>query len=170
VKKVLAQLRDLHSHRAHYRPCDVSFLMSPAATDNTIRRQGVSRVQDWLETWKPYFRQSLQCASAAASTVSTRRISDHFPVLHRRRFSSRSQPPASPPVAAGHESGRLLSALLQNIFGLHLLDSAFIHLHPPGPSMSCSESECYDRGSNLFSPSGRRSRQRNINDITTFLF
>jgi hypothetical protein len=102
VQKVLAQLRDLHSHRAQYRPCDVSFLMSPTATDedrtfkDTIRRQGVSRVQDWLETWKPYFRKSLQKAAAATSTASTRRISDHFPVLRRPHFRSRSQPPTSP--------------------------------------------------------------------------
>jgi hypothetical protein len=104
VTKVLVELRALHSQRNHYRPCDVSFLMSPAATDDdriftdTIRRQGASRVQDWLDTWKPYFRQSLQRASAAASSASSsRRISDHFPILHRRRFSSRSQPPVSPP-------------------------------------------------------------------------
>ena len=102
VQRVMTQLRDLHSHRAQYRPCDVSFLMSPAASDDdrtfsdTIRRQGVSRVQDWLDTWKPYFRKSLLRASASSASASSSRISDHFPVLHRPRFSARSQPPASP--------------------------------------------------------------------------
>jgi hypothetical protein len=102
VLRVMTQLRDLHANRAQYRPCDVSFLMSPAASaDNdtftdTIRRQGVSRVQDWLDTWKPYFRKSLQRASAASASASSRRITDHFPILHRPRFSARSQPPASP--------------------------------------------------------------------------
>jgi hypothetical protein len=137
VKQVLAEVRGLHSHQPHYRPCDISFLMSPAATDDdrifndTTRCQGVSRVQDWLETWKPYFRQSLRRASAAASSpyftaVASAPAPNHLPHLL---------------VAAGHESGRLLSTLLPNNFGLHLHDSAFIHLHPPGPSISCSESE-----------------------------
>jgi hypothetical protein len=103
VRRLLAELQALHSHRALYRPCDVSYLMSPVATDDdrtfteTISRQGVSRVQDWLETWKPYFRQSRQRAAASAA-ASSRRISDHFPVLRRPRFSSRSQPPAAPPT------------------------------------------------------------------------
>jgi hypothetical protein len=103
VTKLMVELRALHSQRTQYRPCDVSFLMSPASPDDdrifteTIRRQGASRVQDWLDTWKPYFRQSLQrAASAASASASTRRISEHFPVLHRPRFSARSQPPVSP--------------------------------------------------------------------------
>jgi hypothetical protein len=56
ITKVLVELRHLHSQRDQYRPCDVSFLMSSAAAhddqffSDTIRRQGVNRLQDWLET------------------------------------------------------------------------------------------------------------------------
>jgi hypothetical protein len=121
--------------------------MSLTATDDdhtfndTIRRQGVSRVQDWLETWEPYFRQvfnlllllprlpplaGFPIISPSFTAVASAPAPNHLPHLL---------------VAAGHELGRLLSALLLNIFGLLLLDSAFIHLRPPGPSISCSESE-----------------------------
>jgi hypothetical protein len=66
ITKVLVELRHLHSQRDQHRPCDVSFLMSPAAAhddqifSDTIHRQGVYRVQNWLETWKQFFRHSLQ--------------------------------------------------------------------------------------------------------------
>jgi hypothetical protein len=93
--------------------------------------------------------------SPSFTAVASAPISNHLPHLF---------------VAAGHESGRLLSALLPNIFGLLLLDSAFIHLRPPCPDLQYPvvKASSYDRGSNLFSPRGRRSRQRNINDIRTF--
>jgi hypothetical protein len=104
VTKVLIELRQLHSQRDQYRPCDVSFLMSPTALQDdqvfadTIQRQGVYRVQDWLETWKPFFRRSLQRAQATAQNLSTLRISEHFPVLHRPRFRPRARPPVPPPT------------------------------------------------------------------------
>jgi hypothetical protein len=104
ITKVLVELRQLHAKRDQYRPCDVSFLMSTEAAQDdqifaeTIRRQGVYRVQDWLETWKPFFRHSLTRAQAATRNFSTRRISEHFPVLHRPRFRPRARPPAPPPA------------------------------------------------------------------------
>ena len=104
ITRVLVELRTLHSQREKYRPCDVVYLMSPTATQDdpvfsdTIRRQGVFRVQDWLETWKPFFRRSLQRAQASTQRFSTRRISDHFPVLHRPRFRTRALPPDPSPA------------------------------------------------------------------------
>jgi hypothetical protein len=131
VRRLLAELQELHSHLALYRPCDVSYLMSPVATDDdrtfneTIRRQGVSRVQDWLKTWKPYFCQSRQRAAASASASSCR-ISDHFPVLHHPVSVPVPNHPLHLPLAAGHGSSSLISDLLSTIvgpLGLPQLDS-----------------------------------------------
>jgi hypothetical protein len=124
ITKVLVELRHLHSQRALYRPCDASFLMSSdAATDDsifadTIRRQGVYRVQDWLETWKPFFRRSLQRAHEATRHFSTRRISEHFPVLHRPRFRTRARPPEPPPARTRGQSSHA-SHPIEDYFAYH---------------------------------------------------
>jgi hypothetical protein len=165
ITKVLVELRQLHAKRDQYRPCDVSFLMSTEAAQDdqifaeTIRRQGVYRVQDWLETWKPFFRHSLTRAQAATRNFSTRRISEHFPVLHRPRFRPRARPPEPAPARL-----RVLpspsSRTIDENFGLpfSVNDPArprSSSLSTPssvptlGLSSSVAKASSYDRGSNL---------------------
>jgi hypothetical protein len=132
VQKVLVELRALQSNRAQYRPCDVSFLMSPSATDDyrtftdTIRRQGVSRVQDWVETWKPYSLTGFCCFLCFLISQDLRSFPRSSPPSLQRPFPTTCLTDSSPPTQSRTVSFPIYLRILSAFFFLILPSSTFI--------------------------------------------